>query len=260
MLMMKKKYFFFDYDGTITDPKTMEPVPSCLEALRLLEKNGHFVALATGRAHYKARGVMEKIGLHNMVCAGGAGIVIDDVLRANYPLDLETMKNLVKLMKSKNIGYLVSLDDSQNVYSDNNLFILQAGARQEDTKYIIDPSFDIDKVDQIYKAYISIRPGYEYVIPDLGTTDYLRLQDEYVVIQHNRKQEGIIKMMEMLNAPLEDVVAFGDDRNDVVMCDDRWFSVALGTGPDELKQKASYVTDNSVDDGIYNACKKFGWI
>ena len=27
----------------------------------------------------------------------------------------------------------------------------------------------------------------------------------------------------------------------------------------ELKEKASYVTDANVEDGIYKACQKFGW-
>ena len=52
---MEKKYLFFDIDGTLTDRSTCEIVPSAREALTRLEENGHFVAIATGRAHYKAR-------------------------------------------------------------------------------------------------------------------------------------------------------------------------------------------------------------
>ena len=29
---------------------------------------------------------------------------------------------------------------------------------------------------------------------------------------------------------------------------------------DELKEKATYITSDADDDGIYNACKYFGWI
>ena len=52
---MNKKYFFFDIDGTLTDRKTGKIVPSAQVALNELQKAGHFVAIATGRAHYKAR-------------------------------------------------------------------------------------------------------------------------------------------------------------------------------------------------------------
>ena len=51
---MEKKYLFFDIDGTLTDRATGEIVPSAKDALQRLEENGNFVAIATGRAHYKA--------------------------------------------------------------------------------------------------------------------------------------------------------------------------------------------------------------
>ena len=52
---MEKKYFFFDIDGTLTDRSTGKIVPSAREALDRLEANGHFVAIATGRAHYNLK-------------------------------------------------------------------------------------------------------------------------------------------------------------------------------------------------------------
>ena len=48
---MEKKYLFFDIDGTLTNRATGGIVPSAKEALQRLEENGHFVAIATGRAH-----------------------------------------------------------------------------------------------------------------------------------------------------------------------------------------------------------------
>lgn len=257
---MQKKYFFFDYDGTITNIQTEEVVPSFYTVLEELKKNGHFVALCTGRAHYKAQRVMNDLGIENMVCAGGGGIVLNKVLVHNHPLDLKKIKDIIKAVEKQGIGYLVALEDSQKTWASNDLFRQQCGGRKEPTTYIIDPDFDIDKVEQIYKAYFAIKTGEEDKIPNLGDIDYLRLGEGYVVIQHNKKKQGIIEMMQMLNAPLEDVVTFGDDRNDIVMCDDRWLSIAMGSAPDILKEKASYITDTSVNDGIYKACKKFGWI
>ena len=44
------------------------------------------------------------------------------------------------------------------------------------------------------------------------------------------------------------------------MFDPRWTSVAMGNACQELKDLANFVTDANVDDGIYNICKKRGWI
>ena len=48
---MKKKYMFFDIDGTLTDNETKKIVPSAQKTLDRLQEAGHFVAIATGRAH-----------------------------------------------------------------------------------------------------------------------------------------------------------------------------------------------------------------
>ena len=73
---MEKKYLFFDIDGTLTNRATGGIVPSAKEALQRLEENGHFVAIATGRAHYKAEKFTKANGFKNMVCNGGNGLVI----------------------------------------------------------------------------------------------------------------------------------------------------------------------------------------
>ena len=67
-------------------------------------------------------------------------------------------------------------------------------------------------------------------------------------------------MMNLLNAPVEDIVVFGDGKNDVTMFDDRWMTIAMGNGSEELKARAKYVTTANTDDGIRNACLHFGWI
>ena len=40
---------------------------------------------------------------------------------------------------------------------------------------------------------------------------------------------------------------------------DLWTGVAMGNACDALKEKATYITDKNVDDGIYNICEKMGW-
>ncbi|MBQ3272266.1 MAG: HAD hydrolase family protein, partial [Solobacterium sp.] len=69
--MFRKRYFFFDIDGTLTDLKTGAFVPSGLQTIRELEAQGHFVAIATGRACYKTIPAAKAAGIHNYVANGG---------------------------------------------------------------------------------------------------------------------------------------------------------------------------------------------
>lgn len=256
---MDKKYFFFDIDGTLTDLKTGKIVPSAQLALDKLQKAGHFTAIATGRAHYKARGFMESVGLHNMVCCGGGGLVIDGDLIQNIPLDLEKSKAVVHQADQLGYGVLLQLDDSIKCFAKNDLFREQVGPRKEPTEYIIDPDLDVDKLDAIYKIYISLPAEEEYKLTLKDTLGSLRFVKDYLMFQYDAKHQGILDMMKALDADPKDVVVFGDDYNDLVMFDDRWTSIAMGNACDELKEKASIVTDANVDDGIYNICEKMNW-
>lgn len=257
---MEKKYIFFDIDGTLTNRTTRIIVPSALQAIQELQAAGHFVAIATGRAHYKAIDFMHEVGLHHMVCCGGGGLVIEDTLIKNTPLNRDSALQILEQAQALGFGYLAMLDDSIDVYSNNDTFREQSGERKEPTNYIIDPTFDFHNAKDFYKLYISIPKEEEHRLTTKDLAGNLRFIPEYLMFQHDRKQDGILDMMRHLQADAKDVVVFGDDDNDLVMFDPRWFSIAMGNACDALKAKANYVTDANVDDGIYNACRHFGWL
>lgn len=257
---MTKKYFFFDIDGTLTDNQTRKIVPSAQQTLQQLQENGHFVAIATGRAHYKARAFMEEVGLHNMVCSGGGALVIQDQLVKNASLPLQPAKALLHQAEELGYGILLMLDDSIRVYSKDERFLQQVGPRQEPTEYIVDPTLDYDALSAIYKIYVAVSKEQEEQLTRKDQLGHLRFVDDYLMFQYDAKDQGIRAMMEHLHAPLKDVVVFGDDDNDLVMFDPSWTSIAMGNAPAALKAKATYVTRANVDDGIQHACRHFGWI
>jgi Cof subfamily protein (haloacid dehalogenase superfamily) len=257
---MEKKHLFFDIDGTLTDRATGKIVPSAQLALTKLQEKGHFVAIATGRALYKSLAVMEDMQLSNMVCSGGAGLVVNHQVVRNTPLDLKKAQAIVKQAESLGFGVLVALEDSIKVWAQNDLFREQVGPRKEPTDYTIDETFDIDQVKEIFKIYIAIPPIAEKFLTLKDTLGYLRFVPEYLVFQHDEKYQGIIDMLDYVHGQRKEVVVFGDGLNDLVMFSPEWTSIAMGNGAQQLKEKADYVTAKNTEDGIYKACEKFGWI
>ncbi len=119
---------------------------------------------------------------------------------------------------------------------------------------------DYESLSEIFKVYLSVSKEDEYKVNTIQSFGHLRFRPEYLIFQYDEKHRGIENMIEHLNGDIKDMVVFGDDYNDLVMFDKRWTSIAMGNAVDILKEKADYVTEDNVNHGIYNACKKFGWI
>ena len=260
---MSRKYFFFDIDGTLTNLETRQLIPSALKTIECLQKAGHFVAIASGRAYYKTKDVARQAHIHNVVCNGGAGIVLDDKMVKNEPLDKEKALALLNEANQLDLGTLVAFDDSIDVFMNDERFIKQVGLRQEPTRYYFDPNKSYAEVKDIYKIYLAVNQEDEDKLTLKDSLGHVRFGDGYLTYQHDKKDQGIKNMLKIVGGKDEDVFVFGDAENDVVMFRDEWYKVALkshATGNELLRSKADYVSDYAENDGIYKACKKVGFI
>ena len=260
---MEKKYFFFDIDGTLTDRATGKIVPSAALAVEKLKEAGHFVAINTGRAHYKARKFFDENGFDNMVCNGGKAIVVDRKLVENSPLVYEDALRLYNEAVGKGYGVLVADEDSELVRTRDFSFYDQAGIRKEPTTYIVDAAYKPEKKGVIYKLYISIPKMSEEelleILPSAGALGHLWFEPASLLVQQDCKKEGILRMLEFAGGDTQDVVVFGDDTNDLDMFAPEFYKVAMGNGHPALKAVADEIAPANVKDGIYKVCSKNGW-
>lgn len=95
--------FLFDIDGTLTQPLTQDVPESTREALRLLQKNGHFVALATGRIQADAFAVAQSLGLSSAVSDGGECVTIDGGIQYHNGLPLDRCAEFLRPSMKKPI-------------------------------------------------------------------------------------------------------------------------------------------------------------
>lgn len=262
-MTMTRKYFFFDIDGTLTDRYTGKIVPSAARAVQKLEEAGHFVAINTGRAHYKARKFFDENGFDNMVCNGGKAIVVNKKLVENSPLVFTDALKLYEEAIEKGYGVLVADEDSELVRTRDFAFYDQAGIRKEPTTYVIDEKYNPKDKGIIYKLYISIPKMADEellkILPAAGALGYLWFEPEYLLVQQDCKKEGILRILEIVGGKAEDVVVFGDDTNDLDMFAPEFYKVAMGNGHPALKAAADEIAPANVKDGIYKTCEKNGW-
>lgn len=261
---MQKKYFFFDIDGTLTNANPGGVIlPSTFKTLDALRQNGHFVAIATGRSQSMALPFAEEAGINNMVTDGGNGLTIDNEIVYIDPLDREKCLQVIEECLEKDYPFCLAKDNSQQYYSHTSEFFERGGWPGMSERAQVIENFDYHALPEIYKIFVLLRPEEEAQLESLHgelSMPYSRYHDDHIIIEPEDKFVGIKAMMDHLQAPLEDVVVFGDARNDLTMMEHAAMGIAMGNAIPELKKLANFVTKHCDDDGIEYACKHFGWI
>ncbi len=70
------------------------------------------------------------------------------------------------------------------------------------------------------------------------------------------KSEGIKILLKNFNLNVKDAIAFGDNYNDVDMLELVGLGVAMKNAPQDVQERAKYITDSNDTDGIYKCLKK----
>lgn len=258
---MTKKYFFFDVDGTLTKSPSDSTIPQkTFETLDALRANGHFVAIATGRAYCMAIFAMQKTHITNMVCDGGNGFCLDGKLIDIAPLPRKEALAICEEALEKHLPFAVVDGDSLDLHAPDDGFLKNAGFTVREMNMHIHEDFNLNKIKNFHKIFFALPEDREEEIETRHLLPYMRYHPQAFVFEPADKFKGIKRMMDYLNAPIEDVVVFGDGKNDIAMFKDAPMSIAMENGIDELKAIATYVTGRSDEDGIGEACRHFGWI
>ena len=256
--MTKKKYLFFDIDGTLlAGPYNESYIPESTRlALKLLREAGHFLCIATGRSQAMAAEYMDELGFDNMVSDGGFGVTIESKLLGIRSLDKKAVTDLIRECEKKGIPWSIQTENSCTRLAPDSAFDEITGDKYLNTRVIegLDPS----DYPVIYKAYIACRPPQERTLENLKGLPWCRYDNEYIFVEPTCKAEGIKTVLEHYGASPSDVIVFGDGYNDLSMFSEEWTNVAMGNAVPELKARADLVTDNVENDGIYNACVRLG--
>ena len=125
---------------------------------------------------------------------------------------------------------------------------------------VVDSRYDYRREEQIYKIFIACAKREVKEIP-LHTLPHVWLTKGTMLVEPVHKERGIFEIMKRYNVSDDRIVVFGDGLNDCSMFRPEWMTVAMGECEAGFeKKKAKYITDDADDDGIYNACRHFGWI
>lgn len=245
------KAIFFDIDGTLV-PFGMERIPeNTLKTLKALREKGIKLFVGTGRPpcaidHVKALFDFDGyLTANGQYCFDHKGHVIFE----QY-IPESSVKRLLPYVEENKIATLYATVES--CY--RNDYVV------EDYDLRWPKADDTTANKSILQVMATIEPSQdEDFVNHLPGTKALRWTDSFadVISQSGGKDVGINHMISYYGIELENVMAIGDGANDIPMLEYVPYIVAMGNASKEVKKYASYVTDESQNDGITKACQHF---
>lgn len=134
------KYFFFDFDGTLTIGHTACVPPDTRRALCELQQNGHFVAIATGRLQAEAIGFCPELGISHLVSDGGYSLTINGRLEQMRPLDTALCHRVLAELSEKGIPWGFTCENKMVRYTNSTAFLLKVNDYYMHS--VLDPALD----------------------------------------------------------------------------------------------------------------------
>lgn len=271
------KIIFLDVDGTLVDYENQIP-KSAIEAIRKARENGHKVYICTGRSRAEIYPELWDIGLDGMI--GGNGSYIEDKgnIVMHKVLSLDECKKIVDWLHSKKLEFY--LESNNGLFASENFETVGEKTIQEYSKR--KGQADSETLT-IRKAFPEMKFGEKLYRDDLNKIsfilnsydDYLEAKKVFNELEVNtwggqgeialfgdigvkdiNKGLAVTKLIEYLNANLENTIAFGDAKIDIPMFKCCKIGVAMGNGGPEIKSIAHYITDSVENDGLFKAFKK----
>lgn len=263
--MHQPKIVFFDIDDTLYRKYTDTLRPSVGEALRALKARGILTAIATGRPPVaipsKIKTLIAETGIDMLVTVNGQYIEYQGKTLQHYPIAAADGKKLCALLDAENIAYAF-VNNGEIAVSEETDWTVSALSKilpdhKTDREYYLSGN--------VYQMLAFYTPEQdEKINAAVGALGFktARWHENAVDILHRdgSKARGIAQAIAKLGIEMKDVMAFGDNFNDVEMLQTVGFGVAMGNGEDAAKAAAKYVCPSVDDDGVWRGLRELGVI
>jgi len=247
---MYNKLLLFDLDDTLlTSKKTISLCTSA--AIKACKEKGMLIGYITARAR-PFRG--EAFFIDNLPCDfiayyNGAEICAGDkTIESNlipYKDAISIIQKLSEAYPKTAIG--VYLEPWS--YMRGEIWNIDTGEKQKCSLFDL-PHYDVQRMRIVFDADDDIQLN-DYLTEE--AVSFLTSDGTAIIINKNAvKERALKKASEWFQIPLCDIIAFGDDVNDIAMLKMAGTGVAMGNAADSVKAAADYITESNDDEGICN--------
>lgn len=255
------KLVISDMDGTLLNSKH-EVSQEFFNLFRELKHHGILFVAASGRPHYSIESKLKRIK--------------DDIIVAGENGGVVTYRNEELLISGLCKSNLILIDDYSNTIKNGHpIFCTRHKAYLKRTSNKITSSIKeyynnyelIDSIDEISEEVIKIAIYHESdaekhiypILKQLNSKFKIKLSGKnWVDICDLKTNKGMaLKVIsERFNISLNDVLAFGDFKNDTDMLMMTKYSVAMENAHDSIKTICNFETLSNDDNGVEHILKK----
>lgn len=266
-----------DIDGTLLNPEG-KIAPQTLASVQAAKEAGVMVTLATARRYCNTAPIADKLGIDcPLIVCDGALIVqhpASQVLHT-YPLAVSVAQQAVDIMASYE-------HDVQPVVHPNLGLVEEVwtGPTERDNLWI--EAYILAYPDRVHRMpYAELCTGHpdplrvvafaseesiEALKPAISTLNCswnaikrgnYGCAEMAVMAPDCSKASGVIALAHTLDIPLTEVMAIGDNNNDIPMLQAVGWGVAMGHAPAAVKAAAKAVTASNAEHGVAQAIERY---
>lgn len=257
----KIKMVFFDIDDTLRVKDTGYMPESIKTVFAKLKEKGILTGIASGRARYGVPKEVQDLNADYCVKLNGA-YAKDNQKNIIFqaPIPDEIVVRYKEWADAVGIHYGMAGRHEAVLSVRNDLVSNTIDHVYEGLE--VDPNYN-EKHD-IYQMWTFEEKGDALQLPD-DLAEHLRLvrwhdNSSDVVLKGTSKALGVSKIVEHLGLKPENILVFGDERNDLELFDYAGISVAMEISHPLTKEKADFITKKVEEDGIQYALEELGLI
>lgn len=252
---MMYKAVFSDFDGTLLTSKH-EISPRTVAAIQRLTARGVPFVPISARSPLGIIPYWRQLATHNVLVAFSGALILDQNLAPIYsvqidPQDITEVNKILAQHPELGVNYYTN-DDCHARDVDNKWVIFERNV----TKIEILP-FDAEATRSPHKIQIigdeqeiiNIENELKGHFPHLSIC---RSHPNFLEVMHKdaSKSNAVRFLEERFGVTTDEVIAFGDNFNDLDMLQHAGLGVAMGNAPLEIQQAANRVTATNNEDGL----------
>lgn len=264
------KLIALDTDGTLLNSNN-KILPSTKTAITKALNQGIKVVLCSGRpiaglAHFMKELGIEGSDQYAVTLNGAITRNADGKIMTKDLVDNQLYRELTAFAQENKVPFNIVDPDSRIITADHDIDYFELLQAWENTApmFIRTPD-EMPSNFQISKGcFVGSGDLLDKIEPSLrekfGNDLYIvRADTNFLECLHPdvNKGNGLKELGKKINIKPEEMIAFGDERNDISMFDTVGVAVAMENGSQEAKDHANYVTSSNDEDGIAKALDKF---